>query len=325
MIMKKIVIIAFAAVVALPLFAGERLTPEERATADYSAWLPAAGDFQIGFSLDPIVTIGNAIFSGGVTAGAFHGGQNGAAGTPAYDFTGEGMRNNIASIMGSYMLTNNLGIKANIGFNLLAGHDAAYVNDDAALFYDPLSRAKVEDRVKYKDLTMSLGLGAEYRVGKKRIQGVFGGGVMYGFTALNEVKFSYGNQITAANQAPTIDAGTLAAAWGPSGFGYIGSIADMPNARTTKVSSNGAQWAGVYGTIGVEYFVAPKVSVGLNVNLNICYEWTNQTYAQVEGWSTVESIKRTDFTELIKPMEGRFEFSTKNIGANLYMAFYFGK
>ena len=48
--MKKIISIMLVAALAMPMFA-EKRTPEERANADYSAWLPQQGDFSIGFNL----------------------------------------------------------------------------------------------------------------------------------------------------------------------------------------------------------------------------------------------------------------------------------
>ena len=39
--MKKIVSIMLVAALAMPMFAGEKETPEQRANKDYTSWLPA--------------------------------------------------------------------------------------------------------------------------------------------------------------------------------------------------------------------------------------------------------------------------------------------
>ena len=65
--------------------------------------------------------------------------------------SGEGLNNPCASIMGKYLLKDNLAIKANVGFIISSVNDQYYVVDDAAVMLDPLSKAKVLDsRVLFK-------------------------------------------------------------------------------------------------------------------------------------------------------------------------------
>ncbi len=295
--MKKIFCIMMAALLVIPAMAADRLTPEERATRDYSSWLPAAGDFSLGFSLDPLASfIGNAF--------------NGTMGNGLDDFAGEALRTNQVSIMGAYMLTDNLSLRANLGWNFAFDKAQVYSQDDAAVFFDPFSGSKVIDTHRQNVNGGSFALGVDYRAGKRAVQGVFGGGLIYGLSSVKET-YSYGNAITELNQTPTM------------GFGSYAPIAYLSNARPLERYSAGLEhFFGLYGSIGVEWFVAPKIALGANVNVQLIYTLGAQDYAVYEGWNTVTEV-REEYTNLVSPGHRGFVFSTDNIGANLYAAFYF--
>ena len=72
-------------------------------------------------------------------------------------------------------------------------------------------------------------------------------------------------------------------------------------------------------------FVAPKIALGMNVNLDLLYKWTNNNCKQYEGYNLLTNKVET-FTDLrgVTNYSG-VTFNTENIGANIYMAFYFGK
>lgn len=299
--MKKIISIVLFAALALPIMAEEveTLGQTDKPVRNYSEWLPAAGDWSIGFSLDPIATfVGNAF--------------NNSTRNVLGDMAGESLLNNMASIMGSYMLTDQLAVRANIGLSIARNNQNEYVIDDAAVFLDPLSRQKVIDSKKYSKTGGSIALGVDYRVGKRRVQGVFGGGIMYAFSE-NFTTYSYGNGITEMNQVPTIS--------NNSEYEQVSSY--IPNARKLKeYNEGGNHHIGVYGQVGVEWFVAPKISLGASVNLIIAYSMSPMHYTTYEGWNTL-SMECEKYTELKSPMNSGFKFGTENIGANLYAAFYF--
>jgi hypothetical protein len=81
---------------------------------------------------------------------------------------------------------------------------------------------------------------------------------------------------------------------------------------------------GLYASAGVEWFVAPKVALGANVNFGIYYEINPARVSVYEGWNTA-AMKLDQFTELEAPASHGFHIGTDNIGANLYIAFYFGR
>ena len=319
--MKRICSIILVMALALPMFAqeAEANAGSAKPQKDYSEWLPQAGDWSFGLALDPFTKfIGNMLNGTGNSvvnaAGTVVNNPNTLTGN---DIHGSGLWNGLASIMGSYMVTDNLAVKANIGINFNNRSRAQYVQDDAALYMDPTSVAKVVDAEQRIQLAMTAALGIEYRVGARRVQGVFGAGAMYGNQMINKLQYSYGNAITAYNIAPT-DAGLALAA-------PVGTFPYMTSLRTKEVYANkGTHMAGIYGSVGVEWFVAPKIALGANVNIRLSYEWTPQETNKYEGWNTLTSAPEI-VTDLATPTTNAgFTFDTNNIGANLYVAFYFG-
>ncbi len=297
--MKKILSVLLAAMLVVPAFAIDQEKIDEKAKHDYTGWLPAKGEWYLGFSLNPVATFVGNLF-------------NGTTGNSLGDFAGESLGNNMVSIMGGYMLTDQLSINANIGLSLSRTHNHTYVFDDLALMYDPLSRLKVQDIEHYAKNAGSIALGVEYRVGKRAVQGVFGGGLVYAFAAENTT-YNYGNAITEANQKPTI----------ASAISYEAYDSYIPNARPLKkFSTDDIHALGVYATAGFEWFVAPKIALGANVNILLSYSWNPKQYVTYEGWNTL-TMANEQVTDLKKPVSSTFSFGTQNIGANLLMKFFF--
>ena len=325
--MKKILSIMLVAVLAMPMFA-EKQSIEERANADYTAWLPEAGEFSIGFSVDPFANFLGNMFNGSTPNNYTRGQYNiGGQGLGYNQNSANILRNPIVSIMGSYMLTDQLGVKFNIGAVIDHTRTIYNVEDDAAKYENPFSHALVQDVKIAGQYGGSFSAGIEYRLGKKRVQGVFGVGAMYVFQT-RKTTYSYGNAITALNQVPTI-AGALGAA-GDNVYGFNAEPGVYAATRlindAVSPAAGEAFWhrIGLYTTVGVEWFVAPKIALGMNVNLDLLYKWSNNNCKQYEGYNILTGNVET-FTDLrnVANYSG-VTFGTENVGANLYLAFYFG-
>lgn len=320
--MKKILSIILVAALAMPMFA-EKSSIEERANADYSAWLPAAGEFSIGFSVDPF-----ANFLGHMFVGANPGSDEGYT-RGQYNIGGQTLLTApLVSIMGSYMLSDNLGVKFNVGAIVDHTRTIYNVEDDAAKFENPFSHELVQDVKISGQYGGSFSAGIEYRLGKKRVQGVFGVGLLYAFqTSTN--KYSYGNAITELNQVPTVANNNV---WYAGGAGderpnpEPGVYPALRIVNDAMSHEHDAFWhrLGLYTSIGVEYFVAPKIALGMNVNLDLLYKWSSNVCVQYEGYNLLTKQVET-FTDLRNVYNyNGVSFGTENIGANLYLAFYFG-
>jgi len=316
--MKKILSIALITAMAMPLFAQEQeeAPKVEKKAKDYSEYLPQQGDFSLGFSINPIATFIGNFFNGYGTNGVAN--RLGAV-------TGEPLAKsqllgtpNMASIMGSYMISDNWAFRANIALGIQLGTNRQYVIDDAAKFINPYSTLEGLDRQKWQNIGAAFSAGAEYHLGKRRVQGVFGVGLTYGFWGVTRNDYTYLNAFTDANQNPT-NAGLAPAPALPADYAWLNN----PRLKS-QYTTGGTHILGVYGSVGVECFVAPKVALGLNVNVLLDYEWSPARVAEYEGWNSVTQQAQQIMIHNGAARTG-FTFSTDNIGANLYMAFYFGK
>ena len=139
--------------------------------------------------------------------------------------------------------------------------------------------------------------------------------------------------MTALNQAPTIASGLGEAPTGSTpGTGVYAENPEkgiysaarlINNATSAKGADQFWHRIGLYTTVGVEWFVAPKIALGLNVNLDLLYKWSNNVCKQYEAYNllTGELDVYTD-TRNISNYSG-ITFGTENIGANIYMNFFF--
>lgn len=266
-------------------------------------YLPKQGDFAVGIDLIPIVkTVCNAFSDN------YKYDNEGVGGVPfLYDTENMYTRPNV-SIMGKYMITNQWAAKVNIGLHLRNNTERVYVEDQLNTYLDPNSNAKVVDSKSLTESGCTFQLGAEYRLGKHRVQGIFGFGILAGFSTKN-VKYSYGNELTDFNRNPI------------SGFDSKSSIA--PNYRVTSSNFEGPNGAfGVYGSVGLEWFVGKKIALGASVDLYCYGTWSSKAVEHSEGFNEAyqKVEKRTD---LVSPGNKGAAFGTDNIGGSLYTIFYF--
>lgn len=296
--MKKLIVIILSACLFPAM-----LWAEEKQQKQY---LPEEGDWALGIDVVPILKyIGNA-FNG--TNGSNELSHVGGTPFTSGKFGGQGLMPTV-SIMGKYMLTDEWAVRANVGLMISSANNKAYSIDDKALAENPFSEAKVIDGARYDRNGMSMLLGAEYRKGARRIQGVFGAGLLFAFQNSKET-YSWGNALTEINQSPTSH-----------------SFANMPTLPTgyRALKQNGAGsdfYLGLTGSAGVEWFVAPKIALGAEVNLSLYYIFGTQTYVESEGYNATLGKVETR-TDLYAPGSNGIYFGTESLGGSLYMTFYF--
>lgn len=296
--MKKIIAIILSACLFPAM-----LWAEDKEQKQY---LPEEGDWALGIDVVPILKyIGNA-FNG--TNGSNELSHVGGTPFTSGKFGGQGLMPTV-SIMGKYMLTDEWAVRANVGLMISSANDKAYSIDDKALAENPFSEAKVVDGARYDRNGMSMLLGAEYRKGSRRIQGVFGAGLLFAFQNSKET-YSWGNALTEINQSPTSH-----------------SFANMPTLPSgyralTQNEAGSDFYLGVTGSAGVEWFVAPKIALGAEVNLSLYYIFGTQTYVESEGYNATLGKVETR-TDLYAPGSNGIYFGTESLGGSLYMTFYF--
>lgn len=264
-------------------------TAQAQSEEDY---LPKAGDLGLSVSANPLSQIA----------------------------TGVSYTQPLVSIAGKYMVSDKSALFLNVGWIYNYNHNNYYANDDAALYLDPFSRAKVIDTREDQITGLNVSFGGERRIGKGKVQGVFGGGIMYAFSYY-DTRYSYGNAITSINQHPTNGFTDI--------YDYDESEVPSPNVPgvsyqryLSKFNTTPTHYIGLTGYAGVEWFVAPKVSVGAKLYLTAAYRFSSGDYYTAEGYNYLTG-QVEEWTELLSPSSHGFRFNRDNVGMDISFNFYF--
>lgn len=286
------------------IFFAQMMTAQDKFKEEY---LPKQGDFGIGFDALPVFRyMGNA-FNGYGTDGNFNN-MDLWGGTPAVPAK-NGMIKPAVSIMGKYMLTDHVALRANVGIIVNNRKRADYVTDDEAVVIDPLSEEKVVDWYKSKQNGVNISLGSEYRRGYKRVQGIFGGSVLFA-SQKERMVANWGNEMTVVNQMPSYS-DIMAEA------GLING-----NRRFLEKKNSTQHFLGLTGHVGIEYFFTKKMALGAEVNLTLYKQFGSQSFNKYEEYIVANNTVE-ERTKLLAPGDSGFYFGTDNLGGSLYLMFYF--
>lgn len=273
--------------------------------------LPKAGDFGVGIDVVPVFRYVGNLFNGtqNNTLDSF-----GGSPTLGADFIGNVVNPNV-SIMGRYMITDHLVGRLNVGVIADVVQNSFYVRDDAAQAIDPMSEAQVVDTQTMKKAGASVALGLSYRMGKNRVQGYFGGDLVYGVASYNNT-YSYGNAITELNQSPTRHDFGETPATEPSQW------SDAFILSSQSVNNSTIHCFGLGLHVGMEIFLTSYMSLGGEISFTFLGSYTPQQYQTLEGYNTYNNTVET-WNELVSPETYSFHCGTENLGGKLYMMFYF--
>lgn len=253
--------------------------------------LPEAGDIGVGFNAVPFFSwFGNTF-------------NNNSNNTYAGNNRFLNMFGNSA-VMGRYMLSEKTAARVHFGFNYNAITEARYVNNDATNNPDD----QVLDTRTFNAGNINIGLGYEMRRGKGRIQGYYGADLVIGINVNSGYRYTYGNGYSATNIIPT------SFDWGPN-------ITNNGNDRVLSTDSRTTLSAMVRPFIGVEYFVAPKISLGAEFGWGIRFAGTFDSSETVESFETSSNRVLVDVNTL--PGSTAFTLGTDNFNGALFMFFYF--
>lgn len=218
--------------------------------------LPQKGDIALGFNAVPLITLGlNAI---NIT------GDN--VGSPAHPGYISGFDQIIS---GKYFLSESMAIRAKIGVNTLRTSNSTFGPDLSS------TETPQPDILRQTDITnkntVFLGGGLEWRRGHNRLQGYYGGEAFLSLgNGDGSSKTNYEMEYNTENQD----------------LGYF-----APGDSRILEDKNGLVVGfGVRGFIGVEYFVAPKISIGGE------FGWGMGLTTTPKGTNVTESWDGTDVT-----------------------------
>ena len=208
--------------------------------------LPEYGDFALGIDATPVLTY----------LGGFFANQGRSA--PAINQT---------TIYGKYFLADDRAIRVKLNLQMGNSADKYTVQNDYEVNNNPLNPyATVIDIHHTSSFGVGLGAGYEFRRGKGRVQGFYGGEAVLGFYA-EKHKFDWANPMTELNQSPS---------------SFLGNRSE----RETEINPGKTFLAGLGGFVGVEYFFAPQMSLGCEFSLAFRISMSEQSESTTEWWNT---------------------------------------
>ncbi len=150
-----------------------------------------------------------------------------------------------------------------------------------------------------------LSAGIEKRKGSTRIQGYYGGEVMLRFgAAVPNVKNEWAIALDSASNAN----------------------GQATSGRTLSTKSGATFGFGLRGFIGVEYFVAPKLSIAGEFGYGISYSTTkgSESVTEVYGLATPSATSSTTFeVTTLGGKSSSFNLDTDNLGGAIRIMFHF--
>ncbi|MCO4814264.1 MAG: hypothetical protein KC454_06100 [Flavobacteriales bacterium] len=236
---------------------------------------PEAGDWSIGVDATPFIDF---------AADLFH---IGAAGSkPAPTFLGMNDTIPTYSISGKYFKRNDLAYRGTIRFNFNNEDTTAgltYISDfttpDPSNWPNTVEDTEEKDKMKKRDWSVGLAGGLEWRKGSKRLQGYYGGEVVIALAG-SSTKYKYGYDLSAMDADPLTDDALSAYT---TDFGSnVTLMAGDHDERVLSVKDGMTIAAGVRGFVGVEFFFAPKMSIGgeFGWGLGIAHQGRGKTKTQ---------------------------------------------
>lgn len=257
--------------------------------------LPVKGDFALGFNAIPIFTFVGNMFNGN--------GFNSSMGNDKFaSIFGQN------TIFGKYFLSNKNAIRVDFRVGVHSGKFKSDLTNDYANSPDSM----VVDVAKLTNQNYTIGVGYEWRLGKGRLQGVLGGSVYYQFASATKGRYDYGNGFTDGNAAPN------STTWDNVGniltTGALGS-------RITSMKGGNTWGVGARLFAGIEYFIAPKISLGAEFGWSVGYSQTGNGVKGFDSWDAVNAT--VHHKEITTSGGSRFDADTDNFNGALYFMFHF--
>jgi hypothetical protein len=252
-------------------------------------FLPEAGDWAIGIDAAPFLNYAGQLLS------------NGGAIAPGFNF----LTGNTQTIVGKMFKDEKTAYRAGLRIGLGSNSEKNMVSDRTVTTAPTFPAVPTMKENTWKSSTTAFGLsgGLEFRRGKTRLQGYYGGELGFYMKSTKD-KFTYGNALTPATATPAVtvagadDFGIIADNIGTDTYGNASRVTERKNGSMISL--------GVRGFIGAEYFILPKISIagefgwGVGLTSNGKTSTTSESVgvagtSSVVGSQTIESGKSGSF------------------------------
>ena len=290
--MKKIIGVSIALIVYAMSFAQSNDQLQNKKGVDI---MPVSGEWGVGMNAVPIFNyIGNT-FNGNISN----------LNMSSNKFVSYWASN---TLFGKYMTSNDNAIRAHLRIGQYNNTYSNRVYDDTKNSPDSI----VTDTYKNSSSFYNFGVGYEFRRGKTRLKGIYGGEVLYQFQRGISTDYTYGNDFGIGNQTPTA---TSWFSWGGvSGEGSNGE-------RLVSQSGGNLNGFGLRGFIGAEYYIAPKICFGTEFGWGLMYAATSEMTSTTEYYDIGNSITNT--RSVVSPGSKGLAIDTDNFNGSIYLMFYF--
>ncbi|MBI4946936.1 MAG: hypothetical protein HY840_11125 [Bacteroidetes bacterium] len=216
--------------------------------------LPEKDDWALSIDAAPILTYFGHFLS------------NAGGNSPTWGYSGTPL-----AITGKYFKDERTAYRALIRLGIGSTTTNAYSQQDGQTTTPPDPTVVVKDSWKYSYSNVVLGIGKEKRKGKTRLQGYYGGMLMFGIGGNNN-KYTYGNPLKATS-------GTRH----DFGLDNLGNDNSQGAGKWVTEDKAGATvMLGIRGFCGAEYFIFPKIAVGAE------FGWGLGVTSQGDGQQTTE-------------------------------------
>ncbi len=214
------------------------------------------------------------------------------------------------ALSGKYMKTATLAYRvrfmANVGSNTYRNNVLKSLTTP-----DPLKPVYVEDNMTMSARFVLLGAGFEKRRGNGRLQGFYGAEAIVG-TSGSKTTYKYGNSFSTDFPAPVAT------------YDFNSGADSVQSFRKNESTSGTSFLFGARGFGGVEYFFAPKISLGGEIGYTLGFSTNGKASEVGEFWDPVGSKKNTIKTTNYDNSGLRsIGAGLDNINAGINIHFYF--
>lgn len=228
-------------------------------------YLPEAGDWAISFDAVPFLNYAGNLFNGSTTNGS-----------PSVNY----VANMPWGIVGKMFKDEKTAYRAMIRIGTGSTTIENFVPQDGQTTFDP--NVTVLDSYKHSWHNVLLGGGMEWRRGKTRLQGYYGGMVWISLGGTKDT-YDYGNAFASSNTAPT-----------RTDFSTSGGMnVPSPGVYVTENKPGGSFGFGLRGFIGAEYFIIPKISIGAEYGWGVGMMNTGDGEMSTEEWDGTNNVLKT--------------------------------
>ena len=211
------------------------------------------------------------------------------------------------SIFGKYMMSDNMAMRAT--FRNTGGD-----NTQVYQIYDDRSNdpdSIVFDKWRRNSSNTAISLGMEWRRGKSRVRGFYGGEAFLSWSNTHD-HYTYGNAFTPDNLTPT-DNGSMP--------GYSAEHGRLVERRFGATFGIGAR-----GFAGVEYFIAPKICIGTEFGWGINFFKTadrRDSYEKYDPFYDNGTGGIVRHEEVITQGDWGINSNFDNFNSQIFFHFYF--